>query len=175
MIQLRDAQLSDYLAIARLHAASWKQTYRGIYSDQFLDQEVEQDRAALWHNRLSNTNTLQQVVVAVNNETIVGFACLLLDDDVNYGSLLDNLHIAASWQKAGIGKKLLQACANRITNKAQGHNMYLWVYESNENARQVYERLGATHIETVAQPTPSGIPAPACRYVWPDVAVLLHE
>jgi GNAT superfamily N-acetyltransferase len=173
MIQLRDAQFPDYIAIARLHAASWQQTYRGIYSDAFLDHEVEQDRTALWHDRLSNPSNQQQVILAVQEETIVGFACLFLDDDPAFGSLLDNLHITANWQKAGIGKLLLQECARRIYSKAHNHSMYLWVYESNENARRVYERLGAKHIETVEQPTASGVTAPACRYVWTDVKVLL--
>src|SRR5690349_2806909 len=119
MIELRDAVFSDYVAIAQLHATSWKQTYRGIYSDQFLDHDVEKDRAALWHNRLSTPSNRQHVVVAIYEESIVGFSCLFLDDDAQYGSLLDNLHIAANWQKAGIGKKLLQECARRIYSKAQ--------------------------------------------------------
>lgn len=173
MIQLRDAQFSDYKAIAKLHADSWKKTYRGIYSEQFLDHEVEQDRAVLWHDRLFNPGSQQQVVVAVQEEIIVGFACLFLNDHPQYGTLLDNLHVSVSYQKAGIGKQLLQECARRIINKAQSHKMYLWVYESNENARRVYEHLGTTYIETVEQPTPSGITAPACRYAWSDVAVLL--
>lgn len=173
MIQLRDAQFSDYDAIARLHAASWKQTYRGIYSNQFLDHEVEQNRAALWHNRLSEPSDQQQIVVAEKDGIIVGFACLFLNDDNQYGTLLDNLHISANWQKAGIGKQLLQECAHRILLKAQSPKMYLWVYESNENARKVYERLGAKHLETVEQPTVSGTTAPACRYAWSDAAVLL--
>lgn len=173
MIQLRDAQYSDCLPIAKLHATSWQLTYRGIYSDAFLDHEVEQDRVALWYNRLSNPDSHQQVIVAVEEETIIGFACLFLDNDLEFGSLLDNLHIAANWQKAGIGKQLLQECARRIYSKATSYKMYLWVYESNANARKVYERLGAKHIETIEQPTPSGITAPACRYAWPDAAVLL--
>ena len=173
MIELRDAQFSDYDSIARLHAASWRQTYRAIYSDHFLDHEVEQDRAAVWYDRLSSPHSRQQVIVAVQDETIIGFACLFLDDDPAYGSLLDNLHIASHWQKAGIGKRLLQACAQRIENLGNSRKLYLWVYESNANARRVYERLGAAHIETVEQPTASGNNALACRYVWQDVKVLL--
>ena len=98
----------------------------------------------------------------------------ILDKMPDYKLAQKNLDdVAANWQKAGIGKNLLQECARRIYSKAQSHKMYLWVYESNQNARKVYERLGATHIETVEQPTASGITAPACRYVWADVAVLL--
>ena len=174
MIELKDAQLSDAAAIARLHAASWQQTYRGIYSDFFLDHEVEKDRAAVWQERLTNPNSQQQVIIALQYHTLVGFACLFLDEDPLYGSLLDNLHIAADWQQAGIGKRLLQACAHRIYEHSKQHQMYLWVYEVNERARRVYEHLGAQHVETVVQPTVSGAQANACRYVWPDVKPLLN-
>jgi ribosomal protein S18 acetylase RimI-like enzyme len=173
MIAVRDAQYADYIAIAQLHAESWRQTYRGIYSDAFLDHEVEQDRAIVWQDRLSLPTSQQQVIVALHNDTLVGFACLFLDTDPKFGSLLDNLHITLSFQKSGIGKRLLQECARRIGSKSKSPKMYLWVYESNENARRVYEQLGAVHIATEEQPTASGVSAPACRYAWTDVAVLL--
>jgi hypothetical protein len=41
MLELRPAQLSEYAEVAQLHAASWKKTYRGIMSDQFLNDDVE--------------------------------------------------------------------------------------------------------------------------------------
>jgi GNAT superfamily N-acetyltransferase len=153
MITLREARLSDYASIAKLHAESWQQNYRGIYSDQFLDNEVEQDRLTVWHKRLSAPASNQQVIIATQDETVVGFACLLLDDDPTFGSLLDNLHVTTNVQKTGIGKLLMKECARRIANKNSSNRMYLWVYEANENARRVYERLGAEHFETVEKPT----------------------
>ena len=172
-ITLRDAQLTDATTIAQLHAQSWRQTYRGIYSDAFLDHNVLEDRYTVWQERLTTPRQQQQVILAEQATTLVGFACLFIDDDLQFGTLLDNLHIAAQWQGAGIGKQLLQACATRISDLSKNHKLYLWVYETNERARKVYERLGAVHHETVDQPTASGTPARACRYVWEDVSVLL--
>lgn len=171
MITLRDARLSDYASIARLHAQSWRQNYRGIYSDPFLDNEVEHERLDVWQKRLSAPGSNQQVIVATQDEAIVGFACLQLDDDPVFGSLLDNLHVASAVQGSGIGKLLMKECAQRIADKSNSHRMYLWVYEANENARRVYERLGAEHFETVEKQTEDGTKAQVCRYVWKDASV----
>ena len=172
MTTLRDARLSDYTSIAQLHVQSWRQNYRGIYGDAFLDNEVEQNRLDTWQKRLSASDSNQQVIVAMQDDNLVGFACLQLDDDPVFGSLLDNLHVAANVQGSGIGKRLMKECAQRIADKSNSHRMYLWVYEANTNARRVYERLGAEHFETVEKPTEDGIPVQVCRYVWQDAMVL---
>jgi hypothetical protein len=43
-IEIVKAQLSDARAIAEVHVASWKTTYRGIVDDAFLDQLSVHDR-----------------------------------------------------------------------------------------------------------------------------------
>ena len=53
MIALKDAVSSDYKAIATLHAESWKKNYRGMFSDKFLDDDVDEDRLQVWYERLS--------------------------------------------------------------------------------------------------------------------------
>jgi GNAT superfamily N-acetyltransferase len=173
MIILRDATLSDYLSIARLHAQNWQQHYRGIYSDHYLDHEAEEERAAAWHERLATPPNNQQVIVAMQDNTLVGFACLFMNENPTFGSYLDNLHVAGSMQKEGVGKRLLQAVAQRILHYGGSAKLYLWVYEANEKARRVYEHLGAVHIETVKQPTKDGATARTCRYAWTDVSVLV--
>lgn len=50
-VRYRVAHPADADAIAGLHAASWRENYRGILSDAFLDGEVEADRAALRQER----------------------------------------------------------------------------------------------------------------------------
>ena len=119
MIQLRDAQFSDYAAIAKLHTESWRKTYRGIYSDSFLDHEVEQERLNVWQHKLKSPNNNQQVIIATFEDTVIGFACLYLNNDPVFGSLLDNLHVSTTLQKSGIGKLLMKECAKHISNKSK--------------------------------------------------------
>ena len=76
MVILRDAQFSDHAAIAKLHAENWQQYYRGILSDNYLDNEVDEDRFDTWYKRLESPVQNQQVIVAVINNKIVGFSCV---------------------------------------------------------------------------------------------------
>jgi hypothetical protein len=39
-IELKPAQFSDYIIVAKIHAQSWQKNYRNIFSDKFLNEEV---------------------------------------------------------------------------------------------------------------------------------------
>ena len=99
MIHIVEASIDDYPGIAKLHANSWKLHYRGILSDDFLDNKVETERMNVWQDRFSSPAPNQRVSIAKEEDGIVGFACLFLDDDPIFGSLIDNLHVVASRQK----------------------------------------------------------------------------
>lgn len=173
MIKLRDARFSDHTDIAQLHANNWQQHYRGIFSDQYLDMDVHNDLLDTWSRRLLSPIPNQIVRIAVQNETIAGFSCMFLDDDPTFGALLDNLHVASHLHKSGIGKLLLRECAKNISEQTQKKSMYLWVFEKNTNARNVYSHLGGTHVETVFKENPDGTMANVCRYIWQDLTVLI--
>jgi ribosomal protein S18 acetylase RimI-like enzyme len=173
VIKLRQAQFSDYRAIAKLHADNWKQTYRGILSDNYLDTEADIDLLNTWHRRLSEPEENQIITVAVLNKDIVGFCCTILNDDPLFGSLIDNLHVSTAMQKAGIGKMLIKDAAEAIIEKALTRKMYLWVYEANINARRAYERLGGTNLETILKRGNDGTVVSTCRYTWGDVAKII--
>lgn len=173
MIKLRQAQYPDYTAIAQLHANSWRQHYRGILSDRFLDKEVEKDRMDIWHERFRSPAKNQVVTIAELDETIAGFCCVFLDDDPVFGSLVDNFHVSMNFQRSGVGKRLFKESAGIILDKSENKKMYLWVFEANQNARIVYERLGGTCFETIDKENEDGTVSKTCRYTWDDVSKLL--
>jgi ribosomal protein S18 acetylase RimI-like enzyme len=173
MTYYRAANFLDYEAIAKLHAESWRKTYRGIFTDEFLDGKVEQDRIDTWYTRLQFPKDNQFVTVATQQDRILGFGCIYLNDNPIYGTLLDNLHVAPDLHMSGIGKQLMKACAKYISEKCASNKMYLWVYELNTNARRMYEHLGAAHMETIVKVHTDQSTARACRYYWEDVSILL--
>lgn len=173
MIELRQGQFSDFQAIAKLHADSWKQNYRGILSDNYLDNEVDIDQLNTWYQKLYEPEENQIITVALLKKNIVGFCCTILNDDLQFGSLIDNLHVSAAMQKSGIGKMLIKNAVNAIIEKALTQRMYLWVYEANSNARSAYERLGGTNFETLMKTGKDGTIARTCRYIWDDVANII--
>ena len=51
-MEYRHATAQDASAIATLHAESWRQNYRGAFSDAFLDGDVHTERLTVWTKRL---------------------------------------------------------------------------------------------------------------------------
>jgi len=171
MIILRPATFNDHTAIARLHSESWKNNYRGIWSDDFLDNKVDADRLSVWLHRLKSAGEEQHTVVAVLDQVIVGFVCVFLNEDPVFGSLVDNLHVRSDLQNSGIGRMLLVNSAEWINNNSDLKKMYLWVYNVNRNARAFYERLGGIHFETIEKSNDDGTSALYCRYIWKDTSI----
>ncbi len=179
MIDIRPAKFSDHGAIAKLHAENWRQNYRGILRNTFLDNEVEQERFIFWYNRLRYPGNNQEVKVAIKDKNLAGFSCLLLNDDPAFGSLLDNLHVAKSFQRAGIGKLLMREVAKVICDKAANPKMYLWVYQANEAAINVYRRLGGKSFEITEQQNEDGTTVAIMQVClgrcFPAILIIFHH
>lgn len=172
-INFRPAGISDYSNIAALHTENWRNTYRGILGDFYLDHLVETDRMETWQQRLTTPGPGQHVWLAEEEGRLLGFCCLLLDEDPEYGTLIDNLHVSEKYRGKGIGGKLMKLAARLVKENAGLKKMYLWVYESNQNARQAYEKMGAKNVETIAKPNEEGVPKMICRYAWQELDTLL--
>ena len=170
-VDYRTATATDAEAIARLHADSWRRTYRGMYSDEFLDGDLVGERLSVWTPRLDDPPTNQYVCLAEHDGFLAGFICGYADEDATWGSLVDNLHVSIDFRRHGIASELMGRAADWFIANAHSPAVYLWVIEQNTGARRFYETLGATNAETVS-PLPSGSPGRACRYVWPDALSL---
>jgi len=167
----RHAQAADAEQIALLHAQSWRRTYRGLFSDDFLDNQADTDRQRVWHARLTNTRPEQFVYVADDRGRIAGFVCACGRDDPQWGTLIDNLHVAAGYQRRGIGTQLMLQTFSWNQKYYSADGIYLWVMARNAAARKFYQRLGAMNAGEVDKPNPvGGGSAINCRYAWPGQA-----
>ena len=172
-IKLRVATADDAPAIAALHTLSWQRAYRGILSDRYLDHEAAADRARLWARRLDAPAQNQHTIVALDDNSMIGFACAYGDEEKPWGTMLDNLHVHADWRGHGVGRQLMIAAATWSREQYPTLGFYLWVFEQNAPARRFYETLGATNSESVTADVPGGGRAVECRYTWarPDALI----
>jgi len=169
---LRDATHDDAEAIAGLHAESWRRTYRGIYSDSYLDGEVVAERRAAWRERFANPDPAASTVAAELQGALVGFAHTILDADATWGTLLDNLHVAPDVKRSGIGTVLLGASAAFAAERGTTPVLHLWVLEANLGARAFYDARGGECVERAGDHAPDGTRVIGLRYVWRDANVL---
>jgi GNAT superfamily N-acetyltransferase len=171
-IVIRRAGADDWPAVAELHAASWRDSYRGIYPDSYLDGPVWEDRRVFWRERLATWDEDEDAVwVAEEGPRAVGFACLRLRADPA-GPLLDNLHVRPDRRGAGIGRRLIAAAAGWLAARDPDAPLQLLVWEANAAARAFYGRLGGREVETISAGTPGGGSAPEIRVRWDKAAAL---
>lgn len=177
-LKVREATVADAPGIAAMHADSWRRHYRGAFADSFLDHEADEERAAVWRSRLGGDEGAVDAVtlVAEVDGTLVGFAHVILDANVRFGAQVENLHVAASEQRRGVGSRLLAEAALVGLTRRPGTGMYLWVLEQNASARAFYEAMGGEEVERAAAGPPGGDPAnlvgspTVIRVAWPDPA-----
>jgi len=178
-MRYREATADDVEAIAQLHADSWRRSYRGAYSDAFLDGDVLPDRLAVWTDRLTDQCAERFTIVAESAGVVVGFAHTVHDDDPTWGALVDNLHVAHAQKRRGVGGRLMAETARAVLERTASAGLYLWVLEQNKTAQAFYAALGATCVGREVALPPGGDPsrlsgAPVkLRYAWADPAELL--
>ena len=173
-IQYREAKASDAERIALLHAKSWQCTYRGVLCDEFLDNDVVENRLVHWQQRLKNPEKNQFVLLAEEGEFIKGFLCVIGEADLQWGALLDNVHVRPEIKGQGLGTKFMHKASTWVQSNFPQSGLHLWVFEANYPARRFYERLGATKEHREVGEVTGGGTAPVLRYVWASIVPLLE-
>jgi len=172
----RQAAKNDAEAIASLHTESWRDVYRGILPESYLGGQIADERSNLWKSRfLSLRPGRFLVVLAESPIELVGFACVLLDEDSRWGACLDNLHVLPRWRSLGVGRLLFGRAAQWVMSSEPGWPIHLWVFEANDGARRFYDVLSGEVVERRLKRSPGGADIPLLRYVWRDLEVLLRN
>lgn len=170
---VRPATPTDCDAIAALHALSWQQTYRNILSNDYLDHHVHDDRKDLWDARFTKFDQQKHhVAVAADGDSIIGFVCVLLDEEPEYGALLENLHVLRDRHGGGAGRRLMSSAAHWVAAMQPSWAMHLWVYERNAKTVAFYRSAGGEDVDHRVIVTPAGNRATVLRFEWRDTAAL---
>jgi L-amino acid N-acyltransferase YncA len=174
-MMIREAVLKDAAGIANVHVESWKTTYRGIISDQFLDSLSYTEREKRWQATLSQPDRREVIYVAEdNNRKIVGFISggPNRSDDRNYQGELYAIYLLQEAQGKGVGLKLVQALVKKLLqNKME--SMMVWVLAGNPS-RRFYEALGGTPVRT-AKISIGGENYEEIAYGWENIQSILDR
>lgn len=147
MITLRQATVEDAVGIATVHIASWRETYRGIVPDEFLDALSIQRRTEQWMNSLADpSNLYHRAFVAEMNGQIVGFSNYGFPQEAvnGFDGELYAIYLLRSAQGRGIGRRLFAEAAKGLLELGVS-SMLVWVLKDNP-ARGFYEHLGGVRL-----------------------------
>jgi len=144
---VRAAVLGDAAAIARVHVATWRTTYRGMLPDDFLASLTEAHYADRWKRAIGDGASL--VYVAADSSGVVGFASGGREraGEDGFGGELYALYVDGHAQRRGHGRELVRAVVGGLRDMGL-RDMIIWVLRDNAGARAFYLRLGGTYVRT---------------------------
>jgi len=139
------AREEDIAGIARVQVETWKKTYKGIISEDFL-KSMAYEKAEEHLARIFKEGNSKCLVAKDKAEKIFWFAVYGPErtKKSEYNGELYAIYILHEHQRKGIGKELTKAVAQDL--KEMGiSSLLVWVIEINPS-RNFYERLGGKHI-----------------------------
>ncbi len=166
-MRIRRAADADRAAIARLHAASWRDTYRAILPASLLDGTIDGIMAERWAGQAIRLE--DAVLVAEADGELLGFAATWQGEP----PYIDNLHVAAAARSRGIGRLLLAETARHFLAFGATRAL-LHVVVGNDRARALYLALGGEP-DGIEEKDLYGTMVPNERIAWPDLRVLLER
>jgi ribosomal protein S18 acetylase RimI-like enzyme len=166
-MHVREATCDDAAAIARVHVASWRTTYRGIMPDSVLDNLSVEARERQWRRDVCEPGTDAFVYVALDGlGAVVGFASggpERTGDPEHQGELYA-IYLLASHQGRGLGRSLVAMVRGRLQTQGLA-GMLIWVAAANEPARRFYEAMGGRAVRCKSEPF-FGVEVEEVGYGW---------
>lgn len=174
-MNIRPATPADIPHIARVHMESWQNTYRGLVSDDFLDNLQLEPRIARWQTRLADPNRGEFAYVSTDvGGDVIAFATGGPEQSNHplYKAELIALHVSKPFQSLGLGTLLFRAIAAHL--HSQGYtSLLLWVLKGNP-AQHFYERMGGVPVAERIEEFAGGH-IPEIAYGWADISQLIQE
>lgn len=144
---IRLATLADAAAIARVHVATWRTTYRGLLPDDFLASLSVTHYTERWRRTLAERSS--RVFVVDDPGGVAGFASGGREraGEAGFTGELYAIYVLAEAQGRGHGRELVRAVAGALKEMG-APDMLVWVLGGNADARRFYERLGGVYIRS---------------------------
>ena len=144
-LTVRHAGAEDARAIATVHVASWRTTYRDLLPDDFLASLEVAAYEGRWRRILEDGSG--RVYVAEYGRDVVGFASGGREraGEEGFEGELYAIYVLADAQARGHGRRLVQAVVTGLRELGL-RDMIVWVLRDNSGARKFYERLGGEFV-----------------------------
>ena len=177
MIHIRTARRTDAAGIARVHATTWKEAYRGLLDGAYLENLSEKRLAMRWRTQLDRReqDLDEETFVALNGREVVGFATATMSREAfaPWEAEITMVYVLKEHRGLGIGRGLMKASADHCIRRGM-FSGGLWVLRDNGAARDFYEALGGEPQGRKADSVAGQI-VQLAGYWWRDLAQLAER
>jgi ribosomal protein S18 acetylase RimI-like enzyme len=129
----------DLPQVGHVHAVSRHAAYAELVPADALAQVTPHAQTAAWQVRLAALATPYEMFVAVDDDTVVGFALALAHP--GEAAELNAIHVLPEHQGTGVGRALMAAVVATFTDWGVA-DAHLHVVDGNERAQAFYRRAG---------------------------------
>ena len=139
-MEIRRMRKEEADDISRIYASSWRNAYRGIMPQAYLDGFSDLRWVPLISEDFSKSYVL------LDNGRYIGTSSISPARDekmAGWGEVI-SLYLLPEYFGKGYGRILLDFCLNELKNEGFDR-VYLWTLEKNQRARTFYEKLGFKH------------------------------
>ena len=168
---------SDAEELARVHVASWRETYRGLLADAFLARMSEPGFTRRFRRTLTDPGD-SVTLVGADRHGLVAYAQAGASRRGGPGlqqggeAEIHTIYVLRQAQGAGLGAQLMARTARALA--AQGAaSLMISVLRDNIRARGFYEHLGGEAEAARQEPGPGGRLLYEVAYRWRDIGTLI--
>lgn len=161
----------DAQALAEVHVATWRETYRGLLPDSFLDRMSVPVNTRRFSKSLVTPAEHEITLAAADRAGIVGYAAGGPSRTRIPGEAeVTTLYVLRAHQGHDLGRALLTAAA-RVFADQGATSLMISVLRDNLPARGFYEHLGGQADAPRKEPGPGGLMYEV-SYRWADIRTL---
>jgi len=162
---------ADAAELARVHVASWRETYPGILPQASLDAMSLEAHERRFRRDLLRAKAGDVVLLAEGADGAAGYAAgsRLRTADRPADAEVFTLYLLRKAQGLGLGRALLSAAARILAAEGAG-SLMLTVLSGNRHARRFYEHLGGEAFAEFPAKGWAGVTETAYR--WADIESL---
>ena len=167
---------SDAEDLARIHVASWRETYRGLLADAFLARMSEPGFTRRFRRALTNPGS-SITLAAADRYGLVGYAQggpsrRDTASLANGGEAeIATLYVLRQAQGQGLGARLMTETARALAANGAS-SLMISVLRDNIRARGFYEHLAGEPETPRQEPGPGGPLLYEVAYRWRDIGTL---
>lgn len=118
---------------------------------------------------LKYLNEKSSIFVAYEEEDFLGFVASKKDEEEETCWYLDSLHITTNARGKGIGTKLIYKVGQHALKEGY-KSMSICIVKGNDNAKSIYEKLGAIHYKDFIDDF-GGTKSNSEKLVWKDLSI----
>lgn len=133
---IRLNKLEDQEQMAHIKVDGWRNAYDNIISSKYLKSLNYKQQTERYIASFEEYKDL--VLVAVNNDEVLGYSCFDIKEDEKYDSELVSLYIKPDHLNKGIGSSLFKETV-KLLHEKKCKNMIIWCFKDNKNAQKFYE------------------------------------